>query len=336
MRRSRALTAVFLFALPTLTLAISLFIGRYSASPRTVIELLLSKTLGIGDQTWPRTLEAAILQVRLPRVMLALLVGASLSVSGASLQGLYRNPLVSAHVLGVANGAAFGAALAILLAAPFAGVQLSAFLFGLLAVAITYAISRIYQGSSTLTMVLAGMIVASFFSALVSLAKYMADPLERLPAITFWLMGSLASASMRDLRLALPPMLLGMGGLLAVRWRINVLSMGEEEAQAMGVDTRVWGAFIVVCSTLATAAAVCVSGVVGFVGVVIPHIARILVGPDHKALLPASIVLGSAYFLIMDDLARSLTTGEIPLSILTGLIGTPIFAYLLLRGSGWS
>jgi len=148
-------------------------------------------------------------------------------------------------------------------------------------------------------------------------------------------MGSLASASLRDLRMALPPMLFGIGGLLAVRWRINVLSMGEEEAQALGIDTQRLNAWLIICSTLATAAAVCVSGVIGFVGVVIPHVARILVGPDHKALLPASLALGGAYFVLIDDLARSLTTSEIPLSILTGIIGTPIFAYLLHRGTGW-
>ncbi len=320
--------------LPLVAVTGSLFIGRYAATPRDVVGALGSVIAPRSIVVSP-TLQTAIVHVRLPRVLLAMLVGMCLSVSGASFQGMFRNPLVSAHVLGVANGAAFGAALAILFASPYPVVQLAAFAGGLLSVAITYGISRIYRAAPALTLVLAGMIVASFFASLISLVKYMADPLERLPAITFWLMGSLASASLRDLRMALPPMLFGIGGLMAVRWRINVLSMGEEEAQALGVDTQRLNAWLIICSTLATAAAVCVSGVIGFVGVVIPHIARILVGPDHKALLPASLALGGAYFILIDDVARSVTTSEIPLSILTGIIGTPIFAYLLHRGTGW-
>ncbi len=335
MKKARLGVTVALVALPLVALAFSLFLGRFSAPPRTIIALLLSKVFPSHAQAWPANLETAIFQVRLPRIILAMMVGMSLSISGASFQGLFRNPLVSSHILGVANGAAFGAAIAILLSAPLLLVQLSAFAFGLLSVGLTYATSRIYRATPTLTMVLAGVIVGGFFSALVSLIKYVADPLEKLPAITFWLMGSLSATSARDLWIALPPMLAGIVGLLLIRWRINVLSMGEEEAQALGVNTGVLRVVIVLCCTLCTAAAVCVSGVIGFVGLVVPHIGRILVGPDHKVLLPASLAIGGTYFLLMDDLARSLSTAEVPMSILTGIIGAPVFAYLLRRGTGW-
>jgi iron complex transport system permease protein len=325
-----------LLLLPAAALLISLFVGRYSAPPQTVIALLISRVFPTAHQPWPATLETAILDVRLPRILLALLVGMSLSISGASFQGLFRNPLVSSEILGVANGAALGAATAILLSAPLAVVQIAAFAGGLLAVTTTYMISRLYRIQSTLTLVLAGIIVGAFLSSLISLIKYIADPLDKLPAIIFWLMGSLSASSKRDVLIVLPPMIVGIGGLLLVRWRINLLSLGEEAAKSLGVNADLLRVVIVMCCTLATAAAVSVSGVIGFVGLVVPHVARMIVGPDHKVLLPASLVVGGTVFVLLDDIARSATTSEIPLGILTGLIGAPFFAYLLRKGTGWT
>ncbi len=199
-----------------------------------------------------------------------------------------------------------------------------------------YLISRTYKSPSTLTLVLAGIIIGALFSALTSLVKYVADPYERLPSIAFWLMGSLSMISISDVIWMLPPIILGATVLMLIRWRINILSMGEEEAQALGVNVERLKLTIVACSTLMTAAAVSVSGIVGWVGLVIPHIGRMLVGPDHKVLLPASIAIGSSYLMIVDDIARTLTVSEIPLGILTAIVGAPFFAYLMRkRMFGW-
>jgi len=203
-------------------------------------------------------------------------------------------------------------------------------------VGLAYLISRTYKSPSTLTLVLAGIIIGALFSALTSLVKYVADPYERLPSIAFWLMGSLSMISIGDVFWMLPPIILGATVLMLIRWRINILSMGEEEAQALGVNVERLKLTIVACSTLMTAAAVSVSGIVGWVGLVIPHIGRMLVGPDHKVLLPASIAIGSSYLMIVDDIARTLTVSEIPLGILTAIVGAPFFAYLMRkRMFGW-
>ena len=322
--------------MPVLAILLSLFIGRYKADPFTILYLLASKLPFVGIDPLPATLETAILQVRLPRIILAMLVGMSLSISGASFQGVFRNPLVSSHILGVENGAAFGAALAILLGAPMFVVQLAAFISGMISVGLTYSISRFYKSTPTLTLVLSGVIVGAFFAALVSLIKYSADPWDKLPAIVFWLMGSLAKSSVKDLTLVIPPMVVSIFALLLVRWRINILSMGEEDARALGVDVEKFRLMIIFFCTMATSAAVCVSGVIGWVGLVIPHIGRMLVGPDHKVLLPATISIGGVYLLLMDDLARTITVAEIPLGILTAIIGAPFFAYLLRKGTSWA
>jgi iron complex transport system permease protein len=201
----------------------------------------------------------------------------------------------------------------------------------------TYGISRTYKATPTLVLVLAGIIVGALFSALISLTKYVADPYETLPSIVFWLMGSLASVSNRDLLMVLPPIVAGMVILLLIRWRINILAMGDEEAQALGVDTKKVTVIIILCATIITASAVCISGIIGWVGLVIPHIGRMLVGPDYKKLLPASISLGAFYLLLIDNCARTLTSVEIPLGILTAIIGAPFFAYLLRKSEvGWS
>ncbi|HRX22316.1 MAG TPA: iron ABC transporter permease [Syntrophomonadaceae bacterium] len=326
----------FLVLMPLAAVILSLFIGKYQADAATIVSLLLSKlNIGPGGD-FSVNLETAIFQVRLPRILMALLVGMSLSVSGAVFQGVFRNPLVSDHILGVSNGASLGAAAAILWGASIAGVQLAAFISGMLAVGLTYSVSRIYKTTSTLTLVLSGIIVGGFFSALVSLLKSIADPLDKMPAIVFWLMGSFAKISSVDLKFAVPIMVSAVFVLWLVRWRLNILAVGEEDAKSLGMNTEVFRFGLVVLCTLATSSAVAVSGVIGWVGLVVPHVARILVGPDHKDLIPLSISLGGTYMVLMDDLARSLTTAEVSIGILTAIIGAPFFAYLLRKGTSWS
>ncbi len=331
----RILIVILLISVPIIALFVSLFIGRYIVSPFTVFTVLFSKIVPI-EHTWPVSTELIIMNVRLPRAIAALFVGASLAVSGSSFQGLFRNPLVDTYILGLASGAGFGAALGIVVFNDFTMVEILAFIFALVSMVASYTISKVYKTTSTITLALAGIIVGTFFSAFVSLLKYVADPLEKLPAVVFWLMGSLARVTWTDLIPLCPIMIVGISVLLLIRWRINVMSMGEEDAASLGVNTERLKLVIVLCCTLITSAAVCVCGIIGWVGLVIPHIARALVGPDHKALLPASISLGAVYILLVDDLARTLIPAEIPLGILTGLIGAPFFAYILKkRGASW-
>lgn len=333
MMEKRRRIVLLLFTLPVILTFVSFFLGRYPIAPPTLVQVLASRILPIQPQ-WEDTVETVVFNIRLPRIVLALLIGAGLSVSGAAFQGMFQNPLVSPDILGVTAGAGFGAALGILMSGRAATIQVFAVLFGILAVAMSYVISRTYRTTPTLMLVLSGMIVGAIFSALLSLVKYVADPHQKLPAIVFWLMGSLAAVTKREVATAAPPMLLGMIGLLLVRWRINVLSMGDEEARALGVKTEQLKAFIIVCCTVVTAAAVSVSGIIGWVGLVIPHIGRMLVGPDHRVLLPASAALGAAFLLLIDDLSRTLISAEIPLGILTAIIGAPFFAFLLRRTRG--
>ncbi len=279
-------------------------------------------------------MDTIVLQIRLPRAILAMFVGAGLSVSGAAFQGMFRNPLVSPDILGVTAASGFGAALALLLSRGAFELELIAFLFGILGVGLTYLLARTYRSTPTLMLVLSGVIVAAFFSALLSGAKYLADPDSKLPAITYWLLGSLNGSSMRGLKWALPPIILGGAGLMLVRWRLNVLSMGDEEARSLGVRTDRLKGIIIVCTTLITAAAVSVCGIVGWVGLVIPHLARMWVGPDHRALLPAACSIGATYLLLIDDVARTASASEIPLGILTAIVGAPFFAYLLRKTQG--
>jgi iron complex transport system permease protein len=325
-----------LIGVPLLAMFVSLFVGKYSASPADIAGLIISRLLPFIHHETTGNLATAILQVRLPRILLAMLVGMSLAIAGSSFQGLFRNPLVSSQILGVSSGASFGAALAIVLSQSALVIQLSAFIFGLAAVGLALLIVRFYHASPTLTLVLAGVVIGSLFGSLVSLITYTADPNIKLPAIVFWLMGSLASSANQDLVFALPPMLVGITVLLLIRWRINVLSMGEEEAKALGVNTDRLRLIIVLCATMITSAAVSVSGVIGWIGLVIPHFGRILVGPDHKMLLPTCLSLGGTYLLLMDNIARTATSAEIPIGIITGIIGAPVFAYLLTRGARWS
>ena len=314
---------------------LSFGLGRYPVSPVDVVKVLFARVFPI-HQTWPDIINTVVLNIRLPRILASLLVGASLAVAGTSFQGLFRNPLVSPDILGVSSGAGFGAALAILLSGSNFAIEISAFCFALLAVGISFGISKIVKNNPTLSLVLAGMAIASFFGALLSLVKYVADPVNQLPAITYWLMGSFASVGFRGLGYAAIPIIVGLIILVLARWRLNVVAMGDEEARALGVDTGRYRAIIVVCCTMITASSVCICGTIGWVGLVIPHVGRMLVGPNHKILVPISLLLGAGYLLAIDDLARTVASVEIPIGILTAIVGVPFFIYLLNRGNrGW-
>jgi iron complex transport system permease protein len=319
--------------LPIITFLISFMLGRYPVQPVDVIKVLASHVLPI-QHSWSDTVDVVVMQIRLPRIILGLFVGAALSVAGTSFQGMFRNPLVSPDILGVSAAAGFGAALAILLSASPLVIQLTALVFGVIGVLLAYALSRVHNSTSVVMLVLGGVIIASLFGALTSVTKYVADPEQKLPAITFWLLGGLGDASWIKVADSAPMFLAGTTGLLLVSWQINLLAMGDEEARALGVRTELLKVFVVACATLVTAAAVSVSGLIGWVGLVIPHVSRMIVGPDHRRLLPASVFLGAAFLLAIDNIARTATAAEIPLGILTAIVGTPFFAYLLRRTKG--
>ncbi len=339
-KRSRRINAkvLILVFLPIFAFAISMTMGRYSITLEELFKILASK-VNLLTYSYPDTLDTIIFQIRFPRIIAALLVGGALSLAGASYQGMYRNPMVSPDILGASAGAGFGAALGILLSFSIWGIQLTSFLFGLLAVGITYAISNMIGKSNSmmLIMVLTGIVVSTMFQSLISLTKYVADPYSKLPAITFWLMGSLSSVTNSDVAILIIPVLIGVVPLYLIRWKLNVLTFGEEEAKSMGLNTQVILFVVVLCSTLMTSASVAISGLVGWVGLVIPHMARMISGPDYQELIPVCFVFGALFMLIVDDLARNLFSVEIPLSILTALIGAPFFIYLLIKGRrGWN
>jgi iron complex transport system permease protein len=335
-RRSATLS---LIAAPVVIFLLSFMIGRYPVPPWTVLRVILADLLPAHWITpdWPVAVRAVVMDVRLPRIAAAMLVGSGLSLSGACYQGVFRNPLISPFILGVSAGAGFGAALAILLVPWPDAVPLFAFAFGLLAVAMCYGLARSYRAAPTLVLVLAGVVVGALFTALLSLLKYVADPESKLPVIEFWLLGSLSGVSGRDVWLLLAPFLPGAAVLLALRWRINLLAVGDEEARGLGIDTVRLRAAVIVVATLIAASTVAVAGIIGWVGLVIPHAARILVGADFRRVLPASVVLGACYLMVVDDAARTVTAAELPIGVLTAIIGAPVFALLLRRKAlGWA
>jgi iron complex transport system permease protein len=282
--------------------------------------------------------ERVLMLIRGPRVAAGIVAGAALAAAGVVYQGLFRNPLVSPDVLGVSAGAGLGAVLGIFLSLPIVMIQAFAFAGGLATVAFVYALATAVQGRDpTLVLVLGGVVVGALAGAAISLLKILADPYDQLPAITFWLLGSLASTRSGDVLAVLPAVLIGLVPLVLLRWRINVLSLGDEEARALGVDAPRLRALLIAAATLITAAVVAIAGVIGWVGLVIPHIARMLVGPNFERLLPAAMLLGAAYLVAVDTLARTIGRIEIPLGILTAVVGAPFFLWLLWRGRhGWS
>ncbi|MDR2030675.1 MAG: iron ABC transporter permease [Azoarcus sp.] len=339
-RRRRFPALPWRFVVPAFALAVlfvcSFAVGRYPVAPFTALSVLAAQILPLTPH-WDDNVEIVVLGIRLPRILAALLVGAALSASGAAYQGLFRNPLVSPGILGVSAGAGFGAALAILLGFGMLGVQAFAFLGGLLAVGCTWAIgaSISRRGDPALPMLLAGVVVGTLFTAFISLVKFAADPDDTLPSITFWLMGSLASLHIGELAAAAALIAPCVALLIVLGWTLNVLCFGDEEARALGLATGRIRLIVIVCATLMTAAAVAISGIIGLVGLVAPHLARMLVGPDHRVLLPVSALIGGGFLLAVDNLARSLFAAEIPLGIVTAIIGAPFFLYLLRRGQKW-
>ena len=323
--------AIILILLPLLLVLAALLVGRYSISLREIVQTLLHPAQAAAEHV------RVIWYLRLPRAVAAGMCGAALAVSGAAFQGVFRNPLVNSGLLGVSNGAGFGACLAIVFLGGGGYTYVLAFAFALLAVVLSYFAGRVSKVTTSVTLILGGVIVSSFFSALISIMKFIADPYSQLPSITFWFMGSFASVNYVHFY-AFLPMAAGMVLILLSRWRINVLSMGEREAAALGVDVRRYKFLIIGGATLATASAVCISGTIGWVGLVVPHIGRMIVGNNNVKLIPVSMSLGACFLTLMDILSRCLTTSEIPIGILCALIGTPFFVYLLkkTRGGGWT
>jgi len=328
-----------LIALLVLAILYSVTIGRYDLSLRDVFYILIDNIHPVVTPYWESVQEVVVEQVRLPRIIAAVIIGFGLSISGAALQGLFRNPLVDPGIIGVTAGAGFGGTLAILLGLQGYFLLTLAFLFGIGSILLVKLLSTVRGRTSMLTLVLAGVVISAFFSAAISIAKLLADPFQKLPAITYWLMGSIASSSYADVLLVAVAVVPSSIAIYLLRFQINIMSLGEEKARALGVRVVLVQWIILLASALISAGVVATSGIIGWVGLVIPHVARALVGADHQRLLPVSGVLGAIYLLMVDNLARTMTTAEIPLGIITALIGVPVFAVILRRlhaRGGWS
>lgn len=339
---------ILLIILLALVFIISFQLGKYPISPTELLTLLSSKIVEKAGELlntdflsrnlfsggWTRQQEVVFFNVRMPRIVLSVMVGGVLSVAGASYQGVFRNPLASSDIIGASSGAAFGACLAILRGKSSAGVTFSAFLFSLLAVLLVTILGGKVKNNKILGLVLAGIMISSLFNSGTSFLKLVADPDDQLPAITYWLMGSFSGAKKTDVLFAFFPMILGLVPLLLVRWRVNLLTMGDEEAKTMGIDVHKLRLLIILCSTLITAASISVSGMIGWISLVIPHFSRMFVGSDYRKLLPASLVMGSLFLLIVDNISRLALSSEIPIGILTSIIGAPFYFYLIVKEGG--
>ncbi len=323
---------LLLLILPLVAALAALCFGRALISPREVFLAVWGKLR--GEQTVNGTVALTVWNIRLPRILLALLAGAALSTAGCAFQSLFANPLATPDTLGVAGGASFGAALGILLGFGLVGIQMTAFAMGIAAVALTW-LGGSGRGRGLTSVVLSGIMIGSLFSALVSLVKFVADAESQLPAITYWLMGSLQSAGYKNLALGAPPILVGILVLLLLRWRMNLLPLSDDEARSSGANVKALRAVTVICATAMTASCVAMCGQVGWVGLLIPHMCRMKFGSNHVSLLPASVSLGAVFLVIVDTVARSVTAAEIPVSILTAIIGAPFFILLMRRSGGW-
>ena len=328
-RRARLWLMVLAAVLLALFL-VSFVLGRYDVPLWQVVRILLSKVLPL-EATWSANMAVAVLNVRLPRILLACLVGCALSAAGTAYQSVFRNPMAAPDSLGASSGACFGAALAILLGLDRGTVTALAFAASLATVALVYVIARRIRGNQVVNLLLSGIMISSLFSAGTSYIKLVADPTNQLPAITYWLMGSLSGTRMQDVTFALLPMAAGLIPLLLLRWRVNLLTLDEEEARSMGVNTTALRLVVILCATVLTAASVSVSGTIGWVGLVIPHLSRKLVGNDCRRLLPAAMLLGAIFLLLVDNVSRNLLAVEIPIGILTAFVGAPFFLYLMTR-----
>ena len=332
------------FALKFLILLIALFaaflysflVGRYDLSIGLIWDILRAQIMNVPAY-WEKTLETVVIQVRLPRICCAILVGGALSVSGASYQTLFKNPMVSPDLLGVSAGASFGAALCMLRNGHWWEIQLSAFVFGLAAVAAAYLIGKLFGQDNITVLVLASVVVSSLFQSLLSIVKTLADTDNALPSITFWLMGSLGKADNADLLVLLPATVGSLVLIFLFRHQIDALAAGEDEASTMGVNVQLVKLVVVATSTMMTVCAVSICGIIGWIGMVVPHIARILVGSNYSRLVPISFAIGGIFLLLIDNLIRGPIGVDLPLGVLTSLVGTPVFVVLLARAKRvWS
>lgn len=320
-----------------LTLVLGLCVGAYTVDPGDVLRILAGLVAPV-EQTWSNAAEIAVIEVRLPRLLLGMLVGAALAISGAVLQAVFRNPIVNPQIIGVSSGASFGGALAIILGAGSVLLVGAAFAFGMFALLIVLSVGRTRTATPILGLVLAGIVVGAFFSALVSFVTYIADPYSELQSLVFWLLGSLATATLHKVLLAGVPVVAGCLLVIALRWRLNILSLGDDDAKTLGIAPgRLRWLLLTVVGAM-VAATVSVSGVIGWVGLVVPHLARLWVGPDHRVLVPVCALLGAVYLALIDTLTRAALPGEIPLGVLTAVIGAPVFLVLLRRNRtrAWS
>ncbi|MBC7126792.1 MAG: iron ABC transporter permease [Candidatus Methanosuratincola petrocarbonis] len=336
-RKGLLISALLLLPLPVLV--VSLFVGVYSIDPLTVLSMLAKRIFDpSGTTPWPEVYETIVFNIRMPRILLALVGGIALSVSGASLQGIFRNPLVDTYILGVSAGAGLGAALGIAYFPGIPGsVQSLSFAMGFTAFFTTYTVAKSKGETPVISLVLAGVIVTALFSALLSIIKFFTES-EKLAGVVYWMMGSLAVTGWGPLGQTAPLILVGFAVVFLMRWRINVLSMGDEEAKALGINVGRDRFIVLLASTLMVSAFVSVAGIIGWIGLVVPHTVRMLLGtPDNRVVVPVSASLGAVFLMVADDLARSVASFELPVGVITTLVGAPFFLYLLkLRGgSAW-
>ena len=313
-------TGVFFLSL------IALCAGRYNIKLSQIVDIIFNRNKQFDEVTYN-----VIINLRLPRILAAILIGGALALSGTTFQGIFKSPLVSPDILGVSNGSCVGASIAILLGQGIYGIQISAFIFGIVTVAITMSIPRIMKRDSTIMLVLSGIIVSGFMASMLGLIKYVADPETQLEDIVYWQLGSIAKVNFDSISKIAPVIIIAAIILLSLRWRINILSLGDNEARSLGIDLKIEKGIAVLCATILTASSVCISGTIGWVGLVMPHLARMLVGNNNVRILPVATIMSGGFLLIVDTLARTISVGEIPLGILTGLIGAPFFAWMLVK-----
>lgn len=328
--RQFAIAVIVMVAALIAMSVVALCSGHYSLSPITSIKMLLCKPLGIGG-SWSELDESVLFGIRLPRIIGAILVGACLSISGASYQSVFQNPLVSPDILGVSSGACVGAALAILMHLPKIMIMLMSFGFGVLTVLATITIPKILKSESNIMLVLSGIVVGGVTGSAMGIIKYVADPQSELPQITYWTMGSLDGLSFTVIAFAVIPIVICVLLLVRMSWWIDIISMGEKDAKTLGANVNRVRLITICCATLLTAISVCMCGTVGWVGLVIPHFARMFVGPSNTKLIPTASLLGAIFLLAVDTIARNIAAVEVPLGIITGLVGAPFYAWLLYR-----
>lgn len=331
-KKERHFSVIMAWSISILLLLIilSCSLGRYAVSPVDVTKIILSNFMDLHSD-WAPQGYSVVMSLRLPRIIIAILIGGALSLSGASYQGVFKNPLVAPDMLGVSTGACIGASLGILSGLGPVSIQMAAFIGGLTAVMLATSIPKIMKNNSIMILVLSGIIITGLLTSVMGFLKYVADPDTELAEITHWQLGSLTKATWTDIFCVGPPIIAAFIILILIRWRINILSLGDEEARSLGVETRTVRNIIIVCATVLTASAVCISGTIGWIGLVVPHLCRMITGPDNRKVIPFSIIAGGIFLLFIDTLARIISASEIPLSILTGFIGAPFYFYLLLK-----